>query len=261
MRILVTGASRGIGRAVCLRLADNAAKGGDPLRLAACGASHGDDLNSLAAEVRRRGGEVVTLLGDLGDETTPRRLVDEAVKAFGGLDGLISNAGISSTGSLLDLAHDAWARLFDVNLRATWLLAKAAHGALAQSRGAIVTVASVAALGPMTGLGAYSVSKAALLMLTRLMAQEWATDGIRANAVSPGWVETPMTARNYADPDFRARREAVVPQRRIATPLEDIAGVVAFLVGPDSGYCTGQNIVADGGLADCLYTIVPARDT
>ncbi len=260
MRVLVTGASRGIGRAICLRLAgDGAARGDGPVQIAACGSSHPQELDAVVSELRNVGAESVPLLGDLADPEVPGRLVEGALNAFGGLEAVISNAGIAPTGKLLSLAVEEWNRVFDINTRATWLLANAAHAALKESQGSLVTVGSMSGVEPQPGMGAYSVTKAALIMLTRLIAQEWAPDGIRANCVSPGLVHTPMTAQAYSDPDFKARREAMVPQRRVAEPLDDIAGVVAFLLGSDAGYCTGQNIVVDGGLTDAILAILPAR--
>lgn len=147
----------------------------------------------------------------------------------------------------------------NVNLRAAWLLAKAAHPALSEAGGRIVTVGSMSGVAPQPGMGAYSVSKAGLIMLTRLMAQEWAADGIRANCVSPGMVLTPMTEANYRDADFRRRREAMCPIPRIGDPDKDIAGLVAFLLSADAGYMTGHNLLADGGLADSILRALPRR--
>lgn len=259
MRVLITGASQGIGAAICRRLAADAGRSGDGLRLAICGARHAEALSALAAELSAAGVEATVVRGDLADPETPARLVASAVDAFGGLDAVVSNAGIAEPGALLDVGVDDWNRLFDINTRATWLLAKAAHPWLRQAGGRLVTVASMSGVDPQPGMGAYSVSKAALIMLTRLIAQEWADDGIRANCVSPGMVLTPMTEKAYADADFKRRREDVVPLRRIADPLADIAGVVAFLLGPDAAYCSGQNIVVDGGMTDSVLRTLPAR--
>lgn len=260
MRVLVTGASRGIGRAICLRLAETAKKGGgEPLRVAACGSAHGDELDSLVAALRGLGAEAVPLLGDLSREEEPERLVGEAITRLGGLDALVSNAGIGTPATLLGLSTEAWNRLFDINVRATWLLARAAHPALAASRGAIVTIGSMSGVEPQPGMGAYSAAKAAIIMLTRLMAQEWSGDGIRANCVSPGMVLTPMTEDAYADAEFKAARESMVPAGRIADPARDIAGVVAFLLGDDAGYITGQNVIVDGGMTDSVLRLLPVR--
>ena len=200
MRVLVTGAGRGIGRAICLRLAAAESNdGAESLRIAACASAHPDELDTLVAELRETGSEAVPMLGDLRQADVPERLVAQAVDRFGGLDALVSNAGIGVPATLLGLDVEDWNRLFDINVRATWLLAKAAHPALAKSRGAIVTIGSMSGVEPQPGMGAYSAAKAAIIMLTRLMAQEWGGDGIRANCVSPGMVLTPMTEQAYAD--------------------------------------------------------------
>jgi glucose 1-dehydrogenase len=112
---------------------------------------------------------------------------------------------------------------------------------------------------PYPGMGAYSPSKAALLMLVRTLAQEWAVDGIRVNAVSPGLIHTSLTAKVYADAPTKAAREALVPLHRIGDPDADIAGIVAFLIASEAGYITGQNILADGGLMDIAHGLIPGR--
>jgi glucose 1-dehydrogenase len=119
----------------------------------------------------------------------------------------------------------------------------------------------MAGVQPYPGVGAYSPSKAGLLMLIRLLAQEWAADGVRANAVSPGMIHTTMTAPIYADAEIKAQREAIIPLHRIGDPMADIAGVVAFLLSADAAYTTGQNIRADGGLLDAVQGLIPGRPT
>ena len=111
-------------------------------------------------------------------------------------------------------------------------------------------------LRPHKGLGAYSAAKAALVMLARVLAQEWAAEGIRVNAVAPGMIRTPLTERIYQHDEVKARREALVPLGRIGAP-EDIAAIVAFLAGPGAGYVTGQVILADGGIADSALGAIP----
>lgn len=253
MRVLVTGASRGIGRAICLRLAQKGAQ------IAACASAHADELAVVVDEATRAGGQVVPLLGNLADPATPARLVAEAVGALGGLDAVVSNAGVSRPATLVNLELDDWEFLLAVNMRAPWLLAKAAHGALRESRGSFVSVASMSGVQPYPGMGAYSPSKAGVLMLLRVLAQEWAADGIRVNAVSPGLIHTSLTARVYADPQTKAAREALIPQHRIGDPAADIAGVVAFLISQDAAYITGQNILADGGLLDAVHGLIAGR--
>ncbi|MES2228388.1 MAG: SDR family NAD(P)-dependent oxidoreductase [Pseudomonadota bacterium] len=253
MRVLITGASRGIGRAVALRLAAGGA------RVAACASAHGDELDPLVAEIRAAGGIAVPLLGDLQQSDTPARLVEQATAALGGLDAVVGNAGISRPAALVALDGAEWDRVFNVNVRAQWLLARAAHPWLQRTRGSLVAVASMSGVQPYSGMGAYSASKAALIMLARQLAQEWAADGIRVNCVSPGLVRTPLTQPMYDIPATRAAREALVPLHRIAEADADMAGLVAFLLGPDAGYLTGHNLLADGGLLDSVQTHIAGR--
>jgi glucose 1-dehydrogenase len=252
MRVLVTGASRGIGRATALRLA---LAGND----VAVGASaHANELDSLVAAVGNAG-KLLPVLGDLTDATVPGRLVDQAVDAFGGLDAVVSNAGVSRPTPLATTTLDDWDYLFDVNVRAGWLLAKSAYPHLRQSRGTYVAISSMSGVQPYPGMGAYSPTKAALIMLVRVLAQEWAADGIRVNCVSPGLIRTPMTEPLYSNPDIKAVREQLIPMGRIGNADNDIAGVVAFLLSPDAGFVTGQNILADGGLMDAIHAQIRGR--
>ena len=143
MRVLVTGAASGIGRATCLRIARDARTAGRTARVAAVDVVAPAELESLVAELREVGAEGLPLQGDMGTSDAPGRVVGEAVARFGGLDGLVSNAGVNRPGPLVDYAVEDWDRLFAVNTRATWLLAKAAHAALRASGGAIVAVGSM----------------------------------------------------------------------------------------------------------------------
>lgn len=252
-RFLVTGASRGIGRAICRRLANPGAA------IVACGSSHSGELQEVVEELRAMGATACALLGDLSDPSVPARLVKDAAEALGGIDAVVSNAGMTRPGLLETLSAADWDLIFSVNVRAPWLLAAAAHPWLKESAGAFVSVASMSGLQPYSGMGAYSPSKAALLMLVRQLAQEWAKDGIRVNAVSPGLVRTPLTQAVYDSPQAKEAREALVPVQRIAEADADMAGIVAFLVGSDARYVTGQNILADGGLLDSIQTHIVGR--
>ena len=253
MRVLLTGASRGIGRAIATRLARPGAS------LALCASSPSPELDSIAASCAAKGAEVEPLIGDLADKTVPTRLVGAAVARFGGLDAVVSNAGIVAPGSLADLQDDAWDRVFAVNVRSAWLLARAAYPHLRAAVGSFVSVASMSGIEPYPGTGAYSPSKGALIMLVRVLAQEWAADGIRVNAVSPGLFHTAMTAPIYADPQKKAAREALVPMHRIGNPERDCAGLVEFLISEDARYLTGQNILVDGGLLGSIQSQLAGR--
>ena len=247
MRALVTGAASGIGRATCVRLARDARAAGRSAGVAAVDVGPPAALDGLVAELRELGADALAILADMGTTEAPERAVAEAVARFGGLDGLVSNAGINRPGPLLDYAVEDWDRLFAVNTRATWLLAKAAHPALRASGGAIVAVASMSGSHAHAGLGAYAPSKAAVIMLARVLAQEFGRDGIRVNTVSPGMTRTGMTTRVYADPKIAADRDALVPLGRVATP-DDMAAAILFLLSPDARYVNGHDLVVDGGL-------------
>lgn len=256
MRVLVTGAASGIGRATCLRAAREGRERGRPAKIAAVDIGPSAGLDALVEELRKLDAEALPLHGDMGTVDAPARVVTDAVKRFGGLDGVVSNAGINRPGLLADYTVEDWDRVFAVNVRATWLLAQAAHPALRASRGALVAVGSMSGSNPHANLGAYGPSKAAVIMLAKVLAQELGRDGIRVNTVSPGMVHTGMTARVYEDAHVAAERGALVPLGRVATP-EDIADVIAFLLGPDARYVNGHDLVVDGGVTGNLLGRMP----
>ncbi|NVO04538.1 MAG: SDR family oxidoreductase [Rhodoferax sp.] len=253
MRTLITGASRGLGQAIAQRLA---APG---QALALCASAPSAELERTAALCRARGADVLCLSGDLAAFDTPARLVEQAVAAWGGLDSVVSNAGIVRPGPLGGITQDAWDNVFDVNVRSPWQLAVAAHPHLKASGGAMVVIGSMSGVEPYPELGAYSPAKAALLMLVRVLALEWAADGVRINALSPGLFHTTLTAATYADPLKKAAREALVPMHRIGDPQRDCAGVVAFLLSADAAYMSGQNLVVDGALLGSIQRHLAGR--
>lgn len=248
MRVLVTGAASGIGRATCLRLARDAQARGGKARVAAVDVAGGSGLDRVVEELHALGADALPLHADMATVDGPGQAVGAAVERFGGLDGLVSNAGVNRPGLLADYRVEDWDHLFAVNTRATWLLAKAAHPALKAASGAIVAIASMSGSSPHANLGAYGPSKAAVIMLVRVLAQEFGRDGIRVNAVSPGMVRTGMTAAVYADAAVAAQRDALVPLGRVATP-QDIADVVAFLLGADARYVNGHDLVVDAAVS------------
>ena len=256
MRVLVTGCSPGIGGTTCLKLAEAARKAGTECKVAAAEIRDTAELRALGESLEALGAEVLTLTGDLAEPEVPAGLVEAAVAAFGGLDGIVANAGITSPAPLGELELVEWERLFQVNTTAAWLLAKAAYPALKQSRGAYVAVASMSGMKPHAGMGAYSPSKAALIMLCQVLAQEWAADGINVNAVSPGMIRTPLTQAVYADNAIARARSGLVPWGRVGE-AGDIAAVIGFLLGPEAGYLTGQNICIDGGFSESILGHIP----
>jgi glucose 1-dehydrogenase len=258
LRALVTGATGGIGRAIGLALAQQSQREGRELRIAAAASREGPALQAVVEEWNAAGARAVGLAADLTDPASCASLVERARAACGGLSLLVSNAGASVRGDLADLPVAQWDATFALNVRATWLLAQAARPALAQSRGSIVAIASMSGLHPHPGYGAYSPAKAALVMLCRQLAQEWAAEGIRANAVCPGMIRTPLTEAVYQDEDVAARRAALVPLARIGRG-EDVAAAVAYLASAGASYVTGQQLVVDGGVADHMLAMIPGR--
>jgi NAD(P)-dependent dehydrogenase (short-subunit alcohol dehydrogenase family) len=244
--IIITGGASGIGRAVASALAT----AGDHALLLADRNQAG--LDEAATELGSIC-PVTTIAGDLSTTDFADNVVARCVETYGRVDGLVSNAGVLKGAPLTELSVEDFDFLFAINTRPAWLLGKAAHPYLKASRGAIVATASIAAFNPTPPLGSYAASKAALLMLVRQMALEWGPDGIRCNSVSPGPTLTPMNP-GYDDAELRSARERTMPLRKLGTS-EDVAKAILFLLGPESGHVTGQDIAVDGGLSLALMTL------
>ncbi|WBX84402.1 SDR family NAD(P)-dependent oxidoreductase [Sphingosinicella microcystinivorans] len=248
MRVIITGAASGIGEAVARLLAGgHGPVAAEKLLLVDRDAAK---LSALAADI---GASCTTMTCDLASPDSGERIVAEAVRTLGGVDAVVSNAGIIQNALLADLETADFDRMFAINTRATWLIAKAAYPYLRAASGAIVATGSISAAHPTPPLGAYAASKAALQMLVRQLANEWGPDGIRCNCVSPGPTMTGLTQAGYTNEDLKRRREATIPLRRIGSP-EDIAEAVAFLLSPASRYINGIDLLVDGGLSTTLMT-------
>lgn len=241
---IVTGAGTGIGAACVRRLA------ADGYGLVLSGRRR-EPLEALAAELEH----VAVVAGDVGDPEHAVALARTARQAFGGVDALVLNAGIGDSAAAGDETPEGWERTIRTNLTGAFLVARASLAALEERRGSIVGIASVNAMRAGPGWASYCTSKAGLVMLCKTIAADYGPRGVRANAVCPGWVRTPM---GDADMDGLAMRRGLdrerayalahehVPLRRPAEP-EEIAAVVAFLLSSEASYVNGVELPIDGG--------------
>ena len=258
LHALVSGATGGIGRGICVSLIEQARKNGTPLHLTVGSSRQGEKLTQLIADLRLLGAEVDAVTGDVTDPDQCQSMVAQAIAQGGDLTALICVAGASGPGRLADLTVAQWDLSFNLNARSVWLMAQAARPSLLKTRGSVTAVASMSGLHPHPGVGAYSPAKAALVMLCRVLAQEWGPDGIRTNCVSPGMIRTPLTEAIYHDEETRLRREALVPVGRIGVP-DDIGQAVAYLTSEAASYVNGANLVIDGGVSDHMLAMIPGR--
>ena len=247
---VVTGAASGIGRGIALAFA---AAGGKVVALD----REAEGCARTADEVKQQGATALALACDVTDADEVAGAAADTLKTFGRCDVLVNNAGILRPGDVASVSLADWNGLMQVNLTGYLTCAQAfGRDMLARGAGALVHIASIAASQAQGFSGAYSVSKAGVVMLSRQIAFEWGPRGVRSNAVSPGLVRTPMSEAFYQAPGVLERREAVVPLRRVGTPA-DIADVVVFLASERARYVTGQEIVVDGGFAHTLMSHVP----
>lgn len=237
---LVTGASRGIGRAIALRLAQEGAQ------VAILFAGSTQCAQSVATEIHAMGRRAVAVQADVSDDDQVQAAYAAVKAQLGTPDILVNNAGITRDKLAMRMSREDFDRVVQVNLNGAFYLIHAALPDFVRRRsGRIINITSVSGLEGNPGQANYSAAKAGLVGLTKSLAREVASRGITVNAVAPGFVETDMTAA--MNPDTLAQALRLVPMGRSAQPWE-IAGAVAFLAGPDAGYLTGQVIRVDGGM-------------
>ena len=247
---VITGAGSGIGRVAASLFASEGAKVvvADVL---------GDQAEAAVADIEASGGSARAVAVDVSDEDQVRSMVQVAVDTYGGLDVLFNNAGIfpGDDGGMLDTPPETWERVMQVNLKGVWLGCRAAVPAMLDSGGgSIVNVASfVALVGAATAQMAYTASKGGVLAMTRELAVEYARQGIRANSICPGPIETPLLAELLADPDRRQRRLVHIPIGRFGRP-DEIAKAALFLASDDASFVTGSALVVDGGITAAYVT-------
>jgi NAD(P)-dependent dehydrogenase (short-subunit alcohol dehydrogenase family) len=240
---IVTGASRGIGAAIARMYAE----AGAAVVLASRKQA---GLDEVAAEIEASGGRAVAVAAHTGDEAAVRLLVENAEAAFGGVDILVNNAATNPHfGPLLTAEDSHWDKTFDVNVKGYMRTVRACVPLMRRRGGGkIVNMASIAGVTPQPHMGVYCASKAAVLMLTQVLAVELAPDNIQVNAIAPGFVKTRFSAAIWDNPALNAATLAAIPQGRMAEPHE-IAGVALYLAAPASSFTTGATILVDGGQA------------
>ncbi len=240
---LVTGASSGIGQATAIRLGKEGAAVGVGYR------SDEDGAQEAVREIGEAGGRAVAIQGDISKEDDAKRMVREAIEAFGDLDVLVNNAGLQTESPFLEMSLEDWQKVISVDLTGTFLISREAIGHMVENGGGVlVNMSSVHQRIPWPNFAHYATAKGGMKLLTETLALEFASRGVRVNAVAPGAIETPINAEKFEDPEQRKEVEAMIPWDRVGQP-EEIAACVAFLASDEASYVTGHTLFVDGGMS------------
>ena len=252
---LVTGASSGIGLASALALGAAGAKVAVNYR------SQRGEAEDAVRVIENGGGEAFAIQGDVSSEADVESMVARTIERFGTIDILVNNAGIQADAHFVEMSLDDWQKVLDVNLTGAFLCSRAAvreflrrglREEVSKAAGKIINMSSVHQQIPWAGRANYAVSKAGLWMLTRTLAQEFAADRIRVNAIAPGAIKTPINEASWSTDEGRKELLELIPSGRIGTP-EDVARAVTWLASDESDYVTGETLFIDGGM-----TLYPA---
>jgi dehydrogenase/reductase SDR family protein 4 len=238
---IVTGASKGIGESIARGLAEFGAS-------VVVSSRKQESVDAVAAAFRADGLEATGVACHVGDPHQLTQLVEATVAQYGGVDILVNNAATNPTfGPLAEADPGVFDKIMNVNVKAPMILANLCKPIMEQrGGGSVINIASVEGMKPSPGLGMYSVSKSALIMLTQSQAKEWGVDNIRANAICPGLIQTKFSAALWQNEAILKQVEAHLPAGRMAQP-DEMAGLALFLASPASAYCTGGVFTADGG--------------
>lgn len=239
---IVTGASRGIGRAIALRLAR------DGRHVVAVARSEGP-LNELVAEITAAGGKATAKPCDLSDHAAVTAMIESVASELGRIDVLVNNAGITRDNLILRMSDDEWDDVINTNLKAVFVACRAAARPMMKGKfGRIVNIASTSGLVGNAGQANYAAAKSGLTGLTKTIARELGGKGITANVIAPGFIQTDMTANLPAEVIDKVK--AAMAVKTLGTP-DDIAAAVAYATSDEAGYLTGQTIAVDGGMTMC----------
>ncbi|MBN2908268.1 3-oxoacyl-[acyl-carrier-protein] reductase [Polycladomyces sp. WAk] len=237
---IVTGGSRGIGRAVSLRLAREGAD------VAVVFAGNREKAEAVVGEIQEMGRRSVAIQADVSQADQVDAMVKQVIEAFGRIDILVNNAGITRDNLLLRLKEEDWDAVLSTNLKGVFLCTKAVTRQMMKQRfGRIINISSVVGLIGNPGQANYVAAKAGVIGLTKTAARELASRGITVNAIAPGFIETDMTA--VLGEETREQMLSQIPLGRFGS-AEDVAGAVAFLASDDAAYITGQTLNVDGGM-------------
>lgn len=238
---IVTGGTRGIGLSIATTLARAGAR-------VAISSRKREHVDAAVDALRADGRDVVGIVANMGTAADAHAVAARTVEHFDGIDIIVNNAATNPVfGPLQQTSDEAYEKIFSVNVKGPLELCRTAHTIMAQrGGGSIVNIASIGGVSPEAGLGLYSVSKAALVSLTKVMAQEWGADGIRANVICPGLIKTRFSQVLWQDEHIATQVLGHQPIRRIGVP-DDVAGLALFLASDAASYCTGGVYMVDGG--------------
>ena len=239
---IITGASRGIGEAI----AHTNAQAGAKVVLAS---RKLESVASVAETIKQNGGDALPIAAHMGEPEAITNLVQQTIATYGGVDIVVNDAATNPHfGSLLDSPESAWDKMLDVNLRGYFRLIREAVPSMeARGSGKVLNIASVAGLTPQTGMGLYCITKAAVIMLTKVLAVELGSSNIQVNAIAPGFIKTKFSQVIWQNDSVRTTVTDRTPAHRIGDP-EDLLGMALYLVSHASNFTTGQAVIIDGGL-------------
>ena len=239
---IVSGGSKGIGKAIALKYAEAGAN------VVICSRKK-DNLNSAIAEAKSSGLDIVGIECNTGDISSIQNVVDQTISQFEKVDILVNNAAANPYyGPILKSEDSHWEKIWDINVKGYFNFIKACSPSMEQHKyGKIINIASIAAKTPMDGLGVYNISKAAVVMLTKVLAKEMATSNIQVNTLAPGFIKTDFSKALWEDESVYNQIIKSIPQGRMGEP-EDISGMALYLASDASDFITGSMFTVDGGL-------------